>query len=385
MSKVLEIPDIALQSGRPVALLVGPCCDAMSGVSTHLKLLFGSRLGEEFTLVHFQVGSEGRRESVFGRLGRLLISPLLLATAILRRDAALIHLNTALNIRAYWRDLAYLCVAKICGARVVYQVHGGALPQRFFRNSGVLAAFLRKTLSLPDAVVVLAQSEFEAYRMFLPGRRIVHIPNGIDCGAYPQYRRANCPSGEPLKLVYVGRLAQEKGLLEALEGLRLALTQGVRAQLVIAGGGPEASYFQQRAEQLGLAGEVSFVGPIFGEKKIRMLAESDAFVLATYHPEGLPYALLEAMASGLPVITTRIGAIPDVVADGVHGLFVPCRDAGAICSAILTLTDRVRLAQMSAACRSRIAAAYSIERVGDAFCHLYSQLCTVPIRAPQRP
>jgi glycosyltransferase involved in cell wall biosynthesis len=384
VSKVLEIPDIALRSGRPVVFLVGPCCDAMSGVSTHLKLLFGSRLGEEFTLVHFQVGSEGRRESVFGRLGRLLISPLLLATAILRRDAALVHLNTALTIRAYWRDLAYLCVAKICGARVVYQVHGGELPQRFFRNSGVLAAFLRKTLSLPDAVVVLAQSEFEAYRMFLPGRRIVHIPHGIDCGAYPQYRRANCPSGEPLKLVYVGRLAQEKGLLEALEGLRLALTQGVRAQLVIAGGGPEASYFQQRAEQLGLAGEVSFVGPVFGQSKVELLSTADAFLLPSYS-EGLPYALIEAMAAGVAPIATPVGAIPDVMADGVHGLFVPCRDAGAICSAILTLTDRVRLAQMSAACRSRIAAAYSIERVGDAFCHLYSQLCTVPIRAPQRP
>src|SRR5688572_24060619 len=142
---------------RPVVLVLGPHRDAVSGVSTHLNCLFASRLAEEFSLVHFQVGSEGRTERAIGRLARLVVSPLSLAIAICVRRAAIVHLNTSLNAGAYWRDLVYLIVARSCGARVLYQVHGGVLPQQFFRGRA-LTAFLRWTLGIPDAIVVLAQS-----------------------------------------------------------------------------------------------------------------------------------------------------------------------------------------------------------------------------------
>src|SRR6185295_12816621 len=143
---------------RPVALLLGPQLDALSGVSTHLRLLLGSRLAEDFSLVHFQVGSEGRNERGAARMTRLRASPFRLAAAILGRGAAIVHLNTGLTPRAYWRDLLYMVVAKLCGARVLYQVHGGALPQAFAGECRGLAAFLRATLQMPEAIVVLARS-----------------------------------------------------------------------------------------------------------------------------------------------------------------------------------------------------------------------------------
>jgi len=142
---------------RLVVLVLGPHRGAVSGISTHLNLLFTSRLVDEFSLVHFQVGSEGRAERGIGRLVRLVVSPFRLAIAILLHRAAMVHINTALNVRAYWRDLVYSIVAKVCGARVLYQVHGGALPQRFAGRSHIVAAFLRATFRAPDAVFVLAQ------------------------------------------------------------------------------------------------------------------------------------------------------------------------------------------------------------------------------------
>ena len=112
---------------RPAVLLLGPSRDAISGVTTHVNALLDSRLAGEFALEHFQVGSEGRSESAPGRLLRFVASPVALAAAVLRRGAAVVHLNTSLNAKAWWRDLVYLLVAKACGARVVLQVHGGAL------------------------------------------------------------------------------------------------------------------------------------------------------------------------------------------------------------------------------------------------------------------
>lgn len=360
---------------RPVAILLGPHREAVSGVSTHLNLLFASRLAGAFSLVHFQVGSEGRSESACGRLVRLLASPFLLAVAIMARGAVIVHLNTSLNARAYWRDLAYLAMARLCGARALYQVHGGALPRQFCGRSRVLAAFLRATLRLPDAIVVLARSELEAYRSFVPGQQVLLRPNGVDCAAYAQFARVRSPAAAPLTLAYLGRLAREKGLYEVLQGLRLARERGARARIVLAGSGPEEARLRRFAQELGLAADASFVGPAFGATKIKLLSDADVQVLASYG-EGLPYALLEGMAAGTPAIATRVGAIPDVVTEGVHGLLVPCRDPEAIAGAILKLAaDRELLARMSVACRKRIAGSYSMERLSADFRRLYAELC----------
>jgi glycosyltransferase involved in cell wall biosynthesis len=359
---------------RPVVLLLGPDLGAVSGVSTHLNTLLGSGLADAFELVQFRVGSEGRTENLGARLARLIASPFALASAILTRNAAIVHLNTSLNTRAFWRDLAYMAVAKLCGRRVLYQVHGGALPRRFFGRSRIFTAFLRVMLRVPDAIVVLAQSELAAYREFVPGQSISVIPNSIDCAAYANWVRVEPAPESPLHLAYLGRLDREKGLHEALEGLALALAQGSAARLVIAGSGPDEVSLRRLVQDLRLADHVAFTGPVFGESKLALIRDADVFLFPTY-AEGLPYALLEFMMAGAAPITTRVGAIPDVVLDGVHGMFVPMRDPHSIAQAITRLAaDRGLLARMSAACRNRISDSYSIERLAGRFRPLYREL-----------
>lgn len=358
---------------RPVVLVLGPSREAISGVSTHLNMLFDCTLARQFSLVHFQVGSEGRTETRLRRAARLAASPFLLARAIVDLGAQIVHLNTSLDARAYWRDLAYLVVAKLCGARVVYQVHGGALPRDFFRNP-FLSAVLNAALRWPDVVVVLAASELRAYEAFLPGRNVVMLPNGIDCARYAVPRRLPGGAGAPLNLLYLGRLTAGKGLHETLEGLHLARDRGIRARLVIAGSGPEEQSLRELAGTLGLEQDVTFVGPSYGADKVKLFAGAEVMLLASYS-EGLPYALLEAMAAGVVPIVSRVGAMPDVITEGIHGMLVPPRDAGAIARAIAALgEDRAQLGRMSAACRRRVADSYSIGRVAADFAGLYSGL-----------
>lgn len=359
-----------------MVVLLGPSRDAISGVTTHLNGLLGSRLTTRFDLLHFQVGSQGRREGFLGRLARLAASPFLLAATLLRTGAALLHINTSLNAKAFWRDLAYLGVAKLCGARVLYQVHGGRLDE-FAYGLGFFGAFVRASLRLADAVVVLSRAQHDAFRARLPGHAVEVVPNGIDCAPYTRYNRAAPDPGAPLRLIYIGRLAPAKGLLETIEALRLARARGVAARLVLAGSGPEEPRLRQYVRDAGLARDVAFVGPAYGSHKAQLLAQADSLVLASYG-EGLPYSLLEAMAAGCVPIVTPVGAIPDVVIEGEHGVFVAPRDADAISTAISRLAaDRPALARMSAACRARIAAGYSLERVARDFSALYWSLCAM--------
>ena len=365
-----------MKRARPVALVLGPSRDALSGVTTHVNALLGSRLADGYALVHYQVGSEGRAESAPARLARLLLSPFALAAAILRHDAAIVHVNVSLNAKAYWRDLAHVLAAKLCGARVVLQKHGGHL-EKFARNP-LFARFVKATLRLPDLVVVLSQAELAAYRAFVPGQNVAAVPNGIDAEPYRRYNRPAADPARPLKLLYLGRLAAGKGLAESLEALALARAAGAPATLVIAGGGPEEARLRAQARSLSLADCVTFAGPAWGDYKVRLLSNADALLLPSYS-EGLPYALLEAMAAGAVPIVTPVGAIPDVVADGVHGRLVPVGEAAAIARAVVELHhDRAALLRMSQAARARVAAAYSLERLAVDFGGLYASLAPWP-------
>ena len=272
--------------------------------------------------------------------------------------------------------MLYTFAAKLAGARVVFQMHGGLLDE-FIGRSAVKRALAAATLRRADVIVVLGQYHVPACRALAPGRPVAVLPNGIDGAPYRKFRRKKAPGG-PLRLVFMARLAPVKGVPELLEGLRLARSRGVDVRLVLAGSGPDANRLRARVKKMQLEEHVSFAGPVHGEHKARLLGEADVLAL-TSHSEGLPYALLEAMAAGAVPMVTRVGAVPDVVTDGVHGVFVPLRDPEAIAQAIARLAgDRAQLERMSAACRARVAAGFAIEPLTAGFRQLYGAAADEP-------
>lgn len=363
---------------RPTVVLTGPSRAAMSGVTTHVNLLLGSKLAEDYELVHYQVGSEGRDEGPLGRALRLAWSPIGLFLTLLFRHAAILHVNTAMNRKAFWRDIAYVLVGRMAFARVVYQVHGGELPQEFCKGRPAFAAFLRFVLRQPDLVVLLASRELRAYGEFVPGQALALYPNAIDTAPYLGVPTVQAAADRPLRAIFIGRLDRAKGLYEALQAVRVAQELGADVRLAVAGGGPEEGRLRRFAQALGIANRVQFAGPVFGDDKVRLLAGADVMLIPS-HAEGLPYALLESMAAGVPVIATAVGGIPDVMTHDTHGVVVPVGDPKAIASALALLAaDRERLAWMSRACRRRIQAAYSIDRLAAEFSQAYASLLGGP-------
>ena len=354
-------------------MLLGPALNAVSGVTTHLNQLFSSSLSRDFQLVHFQVGSEGRQESRLRKLLRFAWSPVQFARALRVHQPQIVHINTSMEWRSYWRDIVYLLLAKAMGKRVVYQVHGGALPLVFFHGKPLLTGLLRRVLRAADVVVLLAQCELQAYRHFEPALALDVIPNAIDAGS--DLGAKPLAPQRPLSLVYVGRLAESKGLFDLLEALRLVRAAGVTATLSLAGSGPIEGALRERVAELGLHEAVCFLGPVFGAAKEAVWRQADLFGFPTLHQEGLPYALLESMAARTPVLVCPVGAIADVMQDGVHGVFLPPRKPQALADAIVRLDgDRALLQRMGQACRERIESAYTVERLAQDFRRVYHAL-----------
>jgi glycosyltransferase involved in cell wall biosynthesis len=358
-----------VEAGRRTIVLLGPCLQALSGVSTHVGLLLESTLKTAFELVHFEVGSEGRDERLLERAGRLLWSPLHLLFVVRRRRAAIVHVNTGLTARAFWRDLIYMLVARLAGASIVYQVHGGPLPGEFCGRWRLGRAFVRSTLLLPAVIVVLSARERDAFDRFVRATPVLEIAHGVDDSRYGARTDRMFRAAAPLRLVFLGRIVRDKGVFELIAAIETVVRDGIPVELTVAGGGIDENEARARAARARLP--VLFLGPVRGVDKVTVLSSSDVLVLPSY-AEGLPYALLEAMAAGAPAIASRVGAIPEIIEHGVNGLLIEPRDARAIADEIKRLaTNRALLERLRAASRATVAARYSVNRLAADFARLY--------------
>jgi len=366
-------------TAKTTVVLCGPPVSALGGGPTHIRNLLNSPLTNRFHLVHFEAGSRGiespaKDESLFAMVARLAASPWALAWCIWRSRPAVVHINSAMDNKAFWRDCIYLAVCKLFRCPVVFQLHGGLLHS--ICTNKVARRLVRTLFGLADAVVLLATVERRDFENLGITGRLVVIPNGVDIRDYDS-AATRVHSGRVRRLVYLGRLIREKGVFEAVEAVDvLRKDESFRdIELNIAGTGPALSELQSYVSSRSLNGYVKLLGSVVGPSKIRLLQDADVFVFPTYHQEGLPYAILESLAAGTPVITSRAGGIPDVVVDGVHGLFAEPRDPGSIIGAIRQLSgSNDRLRDMSRHCREWARDKLGLERLAMQFAALYDDV-----------
>jgi glycosyltransferase involved in cell wall biosynthesis len=369
-------------------LVAGPSLRAISGVSTHVNLLLVAPWSDAgdgaLTLTHFQVGSEGRNEGPAARIARLVLSPWQLAACLVARRIDILHLNTSLDPKPYWRDVAYLGVARLLGRRVVLQIHGGKLAHELFAGRPWSAALLRRVLRAADTVVALGKQECQALRAFEPQARVERIPHAVAAlpAEAPAVRSMAAPE---LQLLFLGRLDAAKGLYELLDAVDLLVRAGRQTRLVIAGDGPEEARLRSRIADLKLQARVELAGPRFGADKQALLSQAHVFVLPSYR-EGLPYALLEAMAAGMAPVVSAVGAVPDVVGHGEHGLLVAPQSTDQLVDALARLhNDRGLLARLGAAARARIEERFGLAQFARSFARVYRQAGRPSRRRGEKP
>jgi glycosyltransferase involved in cell wall biosynthesis len=182
-----------------------------------------------------------------------------------------------------------------------------------------------------------------------------------DSGQRPHILSKFHISPESSIIVTIAKCIPEKGLNYFLEAAKTIIATRPNSFFFIVGDGPEQSALDQQASRLGLKDKVIFAGLRVDTEVF--LSVADVFVLLSTWEEAFAFSLLEAMASGCPVVASRIGAIPESVLDGVTGILVPPKDSKAAADAILKLLndDELRL-KMSVAARKRVEENFSLEQ-----------------------
>ena len=237
----------------------------------------------------------------------------------------------------------------------------------------LLAALGRLTTRLADAVVAPSQATAEELRRDYGAARIEVIPNGVALGTAPTRHRPELP---PV-ILYAGRLRSRKAVAVLVAALPRVLAAVPACRLVIVGGGEQSARVAAAVHARGLTSHVELAGVLPRAAAVARLAEADVFCLPSTY-EGLPLAILEAMAAGLPVVATAVAGNPEAVEDGVSGLLVPAESAEALAEALISLLrDPARRQRMGEAGRRRVAERFAIEKVVERHLELLRELSSI--------
>ncbi|QOY92299.1 glycosyltransferase [Paludibaculum fermentans] len=198
--------------------------------------------------------------------------------------------------------------------------------------------------------------------------RIATIGNGVDAA---RFELPHQPEGVPVVGI-VGRLIREKGPYILLEAARRIIGEYPKTLFVFVGDGPERVELERAAAEAGLADNVQFAGERSDMPEV--YASFDVFAQPSFS-EGMPMTVLEAMAAGLPIVATSVGAIPSLLGESERGLLCPPGDAAALAGQILRiLRDGDLAARLGAAARQHLRAHYSAEAMARQYLALYGEL-----------
>jgi len=203
------------------------------------------------------------------------------------------------------------------------------------------------------------------------------VPNGIDLSRFASAARSPGHESRP-RLICLARLVRQKGLDVLLRALPVLQAVLGPVALTILGEGPEQPHLAALAVELGVADAVCFGGTV-GDVRPH-LAAADVFVLPSRF-EGLPLALLEAMATGLPVVVSAVSGNTDAVRDGVDGLLVPPEDPAALAAAVAHVLREPELAaRLGTAARLRVASHFAVETMVDRTLRVYRETLRTGMR-----
>ncbi len=241
--------------------------------------------------------------------------------------------------------------------------------------------FYRLTDPLCDLTTQVSQAGLERYVRVgaVPRHKIRYIPNGVDTERFMPDPEAYIALRKELGLgdffvwLAVGRFYPQKDYPNMLRAFAQVVRENPKTLLLIAGDGPLRESMENMAQGLGIERHVKFLG--IRRDIPRLMNAADAYAMSSSW-EGMPMVLLEASATGLPIVATDVGGNREVVLDGVTGFLVPPKDSEALAQAMLrlmTLPRDVR-GHMGERARQYIEKKFSIERIIDRWEELYREL-----------
>lgn len=286
------------------------------------------------------------------------------------RKADVVHVFSASYSSFLLAPLPAIVVARLFGKPVLLNYHSGEA-EGHLQNSWIARTVLRGYVALNVVPSLFLKHVFSRF-----GMDAVVICNTVDRRDF-SYRVRDLRR-RPLTLLSTRNFEPVYNVACTLRAFALVQAHCPDVTLTLVGSGSQQQALETLAVSLGLHG-VNFVGSVVPQEIPAYCAIADIYV-QTPTADNMPLSVLEAFASGLPVVSTAVGGVPAVLADRVHGLLAPDNDATAIAARIIELMERPDLGQQLAATAHDACAEYDWQRVRGSWLDVYRRLAS-PVRA----
>lgn len=315
----------------------------------------------------FEFAKVARSLNLYWNVARRLLGPA-------RPD--LIYISLSPYGWAFYRDLFLIALFRVAGTPHVFHLHGRGIAASIEKAPWL--RFLYRFAFARAFVIALGGTLGRDVEDFVRRDRIFIVPNGVRDAAPVERRYDDHKSCQPPKILFLSNMLEAKGPLVLLAALAQLARRGLAFEAQFAGawrGSVSPETFWSLVRELGLQGRVTHLGPLYDDAKARAFANADVFALPThYENEALPLVIIEAMMHRLPVVTTRIGALPDIVVHGENGELIEPGNVGELAAALERLLRSAELrARYGRASRTKYEAELTDTRFEERLVDVLSQ------------
>jgi glycosyltransferase involved in cell wall biosynthesis len=369
---------------RNKIMIVGILPPSRGGITSMLVNILSSKLVEEFNFIPFNIGrpakpnvnnnfgyssilNSGFRRAfiaIYVTLWHILKLPIVL----LKERPSLVHIHTA-PYWVFWETAIYVLICKIAKIPCLLQMH---FSFKFFfcDSTWILKKLILLILRWVNSFVVICTEDISFLKeLGTYNSNVIYLPNYIDSkmiqSIIAEIKRTKVKDKNTSEILFLGGTDTiRKGLPELLLTVPYLISRfpNIRLRLVAV---PEKQVHDFLSNEY--RDHCLIDGWIVGRDKFERFANADIFVLPT-HAEGMPMAILEAMAAGLPIVASKVGAIPDMVRNGIEGLLIPPKDIKSLVKAISYLLEsNIHREQMGKLAAERVQKEYDfsigVERI----------------------
>ncbi|MEE2752841.1 MAG: glycosyltransferase family 4 protein [Candidatus Latescibacterota bacterium] len=369
--------------GEKSLCFVGALPPPLHGQTVYTEMVLrSSELRERFDLLHLNT-SDHRDLAQVGRLDLVNVyigikNVIQLCCFLWQRKVGVLYVPVSQNALAYLRDFLFLSLGRLFGTTIVIHIHGGYFWEFYRETNLAMRWIIRLSCSWVSRAIVLGEKFRPLLKDLVPSERVCVVSNGISIRTKKSGRKIS-ESREEIWVTYLGNLMKAKGVLDIIQATTYFVDRAPAFRLKLAG-----PWFldseREEAEALLAANPLvrertDFLGIVGPEDKDDLLRQSDIFVFPTQYPfEGQPLVLLEALAAGLPVVTTDHGCIPETIIHGENGFLVEKEDPHAIADSVLALMEDTDLRRrLGEANRRRFESHYTEEKSVRKLCDLLDE------------
>jgi len=372
MSEV-QAPAVAAAKPKPLQVVVISLSrHRRGGVATVLNTLADAGFFTNGICHHSSCGDGVKLVKFFSALRQWLSFAWRLGRS--RPDLVHIHFSSDMS---FWRKVPYMLLLHQRRIPLVLHVHPSHFWDYVQSRHGWVKRFIVALLRRSDAVIFANRALIERFRLLLPKQRLYHVHNPIDTRRFPFSR-----NGRREQALFLGAVLKGKGVYDIVRAAPLVLAQRPHCRFVFCGD-HEIDTLRQTVQEHGLQDHFEIHPWVDYAEKKRLLAESSLLLLPSYS-EGFPVVVLEAMASGLPVITTPVGGMAEALQDGAEVLFVEPANPTLLAERTIHLLEHADLQQRLAERALAYVQRHCVEQVIQRTMAIYQEIAAGAAAGPRR-